>query len=96
VDPDYVIDFAMDVPGGTVFWHQMARRHEVDRTYLGRVIDILEANLAVDQSQRLASAARGFEAFVEPATDNFAPWSTRAHAQSRCRHSHPPSRESGC
>lgn len=42
VDPGYDSGLAMDVLGGTVFWHQMARRHEVDRAYLDRLIDVLE------------------------------------------------------
>jgi AcrR family transcriptional regulator len=43
VDPDYDSGLAMDVLGGTVFWRQMARRHEVDHAYFDRLIDVLEA-----------------------------------------------------
>jgi AcrR family transcriptional regulator len=42
VDPDYDRDLALDVLGGTVFWRQLARRHEVTVDYLDKLIDILE------------------------------------------------------
>lgn len=43
---DYDRELAMDVLGGTVFWHQLARRHEVTRAYIDKLIDILEASWA--------------------------------------------------
>jgi len=42
VAPDYDRELAMDVLGGTVFWRQLGRRHEVTTEYLDRLIDILE------------------------------------------------------
>lgn len=42
VDAEYDSELAMDVLGGTVFWHQLARRHEVDAAYIDRLLDILE------------------------------------------------------
>ncbi len=42
VDPDYDRELAMDVLGGTVFWRQLARRHDVTTEYLDQLIDVLE------------------------------------------------------
>lgn len=60
VDHDYDSELAMDILGGTVFWHQMARRHQVDRAYLDKVIDILESTwqptrVTVQRARRPAS-----------------------------------------
>jgi AcrR family transcriptional regulator len=60
VDADYDSELAMDVLGGTVFWHQLARRLEVDEAYIDRLIDVLEltwqpAGAAVKRGRRPAS-----------------------------------------
>lgn len=43
---DYDRELAMDVLAGTVFWHQLARRHEVTTAYIDSLIDILELSWA--------------------------------------------------
>jgi len=42
VAPDYDRELAMDILGGTVFWRQLGRRHDVTTEYLDRLIDVLE------------------------------------------------------
>lgn len=40
---DHDRELAMDILGGTLFWHQLARRHEVTPAYVEHLLDVLEA-----------------------------------------------------